>query len=68
MTELKTCPFCGCEAITGAEQIHSGTKEKFYFVGCGNYGCIASLHSMNRYYRTEEAAAEAWDRRYNEEV
>lgn len=63
MDKLKPCPFCGGEAITKSEQRHSGTKDKFYFVGCSAYNCIASLHSMNRYYATAEDAATAWNRR-----
>ena len=63
---LKPCPFCGCSAISSSEQRHSGTKDKFYFVGCGGFGCIASLHSMNRYYKTEQEAENAWNRRAEE--
>lgn len=66
MDELKPCPFCGCKAITDSEQRHSGTKDKFYFVGCSAYDCIASLHSMNHYFVTEEEAAKAWNRRAND--
>lgn len=61
--DLKPCPFCGMAAITSAERRHANTKDMFYFAGCGTYNCIASLHSMNRYYFTEKEAIEAWNRR-----
>lgn len=63
MEELKPCPFCGGEAIINTERRHSGTAEKFCFIGCRTSGCIASIHSMNRYYLTPEEAVEAWNRR-----
>lgn len=66
MAELKPCPFCGMDAVISAERRHASTKDRFYFIGCGTYNCIASLHSMNRYNLTEHEAIEAWNRRYEE--
>lgn len=63
MEKPKPCPFCGCKATVDTERRHSGTSENFYFVGCSTSECIASIHSMNRYFLTIEDAIEAWNRR-----
>ena len=56
--ELKPCPFCGGEALT---IYWDGSKT--YSVGCVNtFVCHGGTHT-SKIYRTEQEAAEAWNRR-----
>ena len=58
--ELKPCPFCGGKAI-----IIYWDGSKTYSVGCVNtFVCHGGTHT-SKAYRTEQEAAQAWNRRYN---
>lgn len=58
MTELKPCPFCGCDEI----MLHHGSLAARRIVGkywCYCMGCRAS----SGIYTTDKEAIEAWNRR-----
>lgn len=57
MIKLNTCPFCGSQA----EMEHLGIDG--FFVICSKSSCGI----MTREYDTEEEAAEAWNRRAQNE-
>lgn len=60
-SELKPCPFCGGEALT---IYWDGSKT--YSVGCVNtFVCHGGTHT-SKIYRTEQEAAEAWNRRVDD--
>lgn len=65
---LRNCPFCGnCALVMQLKQSVSPR----YFVACGNRAerCIASAHWMfGDFYATKEEAAEAWNRRAENEA
>lgn len=63
MIELKPCPFCGGEA----EMCYSNDNHRRPYVQC-KFGSMltpqcAISHRYAWDYRTEEEAAEAWNRR-----
>ena len=61
MHDLKTCPFCGGSAWCGDNvyELDNGYVT-LYFVECN--GC----HATTFEYDTEEEAAYAWNRRYED--
>lgn len=57
--KLLPCPFCGGEcSMIEVKPIHSGKK---YHACCANEKCM--LFVGGRWYETLEDAAEAWNRR-----
>ena len=57
MIKLKPCPFCGGEAIIL-------TEDYFYFSSTYKVVCL-KCHSQSYYrHETREAAAKAWNTRY----
>lgn len=70
MTELKSCPFCGCKNnkivekmslySTGKDNKGNNTfvEKQSYQVECGNLCC-----KLNKYFKTKEEAVEAWNSR-----
>lgn len=62
MSELKTCPFCGGEAVRlGVLDNPRSTQEKGYrFFGCRKC-CVVSFSGM-----TKTEAIAAWNRRAND--
>ena len=65
--ELKHCPFCGNSARV--VQIPDGMKhEGFWVVGCyDDFRCLGSLVHMAMLFTTKGEAAEAWNRRIENE-
>ena len=65
--ELKPCPFCGGEAAfnshktTNKEIIKLNKRDVGYGVNC--VGCAANNIGIILGYKTEEEAAQAWNRR-----
>lgn len=65
MTELKSCPFCGKMPIIKSDNRYPRPeceRVTAYEVICNNYDCII-YNADNKYYRTEEEAIMAWNRR-----
>ena len=61
--ELKPCPFCGGEAIV----LHWDGTDAFS-VGCVNtFVCHGGTHT-SRAYQSEQEAAEAWNRRADNQL
>ena len=61
--ELKPCPFCGGEAIV----LHWDGTDTFS-VGCVNtFVCHGGTHT-SRAYQSEQEAAEAWNRRADNQL
>lgn len=61
---LKPCPFCGSRSFVACESVTAFVthqKEVFYEVKCTK--CPASL---DRWFDSEQEAAEAWNKRYME--
>ena len=56
MTELKPCPFCGCDKVM---TWHVGHRDLPWMVECT--GCMAE----GPWAKTEKEAMELWNRRYN---
>lgn len=65
--ELKPCPFCGGAAAIGQTK---KTLKLQYAVGCLNSRCIANrLHNpFIMHYLSKTEAAEAWNRRADNET
>lgn len=62
MTELKHCPFCGKPGqIRVKPDKYLGNK---YIPQCTDSNCCGRNY---RYYHTEKAAADAWNRRAGDE-
>ena len=61
--ELKPCPFCGNKFISTkfADTSFLGMKSNIYAFYCECFDCGA----MTRFYRTREAATNAWNTRTN---
>lgn len=61
MTELKTCPFCGSEAVM---ETFTTTREKEprYRVRCSGCWCETDWDNWS-----EDEAADKWNRRANDE-
>lgn len=55
MSELLSCPFCGCEADL------SKSSGRDWIVGCSNGKCIMCPWSFG--FSTEQEAIEAWNTR-----
>ena len=69
MTELKPCPFCGRKPIIKSDNRYPRPEREritAYEVICKNYDCII-YNADNKYYRTEEEAKNAWNRRAEHE-
>lgn len=58
MIDLKPCPFCG-----GKVEISNDGKG-LYRVGCDNANCFT--HVFTYWCRTQDDAAEVWNKRANE--
>ena len=56
MEKLKSCPFCGGEAL-----LRKVPNENRYYVRCGNNECPIHVSTCMR--ETEEEAIEIWNRR-----
>lgn len=59
MSELKPCPFCGGEGCL---------QEHIFFGYTNTYGvvCLDCCVETKQFFRTEEEAVEAWNRRVGE--
>lgn len=57
--KLKECPFCGGEVEMTKDC--GDSPESIYSVGCLNDGC--PIHVFTKWYRTQDEAREAWNRR-----
>lgn len=62
MEELKPCPFCGSYAIASYNSYYE------HQVYCSNEKCFMSRIIQTDGFTTEKEAAEAWNRRANENV
>ena len=58
--KLKSCPFC-----RGAAVMLEGKSKEIYKACCGDLTCIGS--HIFKWHPTKEKAAEAWNRRANDE-
>lgn len=58
-TELKSCPFCGSEAVIR----YSMDNHHQPYVTCDTPKC-PGCNPYQWHYRTEEEAIEAWNRRF----
>lgn len=58
--KLEPCPFC-----KGAAVMHTHSQKEEYKACCKDLTCIGSY--IFKWHRTEEEAAEAWNRRANDE-
>ena len=59
--KLKPCPFCGGVAT----QIYSINADTYVY-GCYTSGCMGNAHNHIKRFKTDKEAAEAWNRRANE--
>jgi len=65
--KLLPCPFCGGEAlIKTSRRYPSGKEITAYSPTCYNMACVI-YDADDNYYRTEQEAIEAWNRRANNE-
>ena len=60
MSDLKPCPFCGCEAVEGKVKVNGKELERDGWLGCRE--CRVFMNYMNG-ERGRKMAAEAWNRR-----
>lgn len=60
--KLKPCPFCGGVGEAAPEMVHD---KNGYYARCGNEEC--ALMPVTWYYKTEDEAAEVWNRRAKDE-
>ena len=67
MDELKPCPFCGRKPSKVRQHQLAGFAQIYYSVECKakNSKCPVRPHTM--YFKSEEAAIEAWNRRAGEQ-
>jgi len=63
MDRLKPCPFCGGEAILTRETKGGKDGSLIRYTKCGTKGCWFEKAFG---YSSDERAAEAWNRRYEE--
>lgn len=63
MTELKPCPFCGADGMIVKLESQKGKycRRLPYKVQCSKCKCAFTYE----YFKTEEDAAEIWNRRAN---
>lgn len=63
MDKLKPCPFCGGRAVMiGAPFTHDR-----FLVACKNRGDACKCEPCTNWFDTREEAAEAWNRRVNDD-
>lgn len=64
--ELKTCPYCGCEAKV--IKIPDGLSwAGLYVVGCDDDStCMGNINHFTMVFSTPESATEAWNKRAKE--
>lgn len=70
MKELKTCPFCGgMAAILRSYRWPPDSEERIMAFSpvCINIDCFFH-HADDAYFRTPEEAAEAWNRRADDDA
>ena len=74
MSDLKSCPFCGGEAIifqipyNSEEELHQHpywfwNNPGWFTVGCLTDMCIANVNHEMMLFLNSKEAAEAWNRR-----
>lgn len=63
MSKLKSCPFCGGDAVLGKiEEWHCSKKPTVYYgVGCTTVDCYCC--DKEYYCRTEDDAITEWNKR-----
>ena len=61
--ELKPCPFCGGEAITGSQELGDCHIGIYFGVGCETTDCFAEFDIGECWYDTEQEAIIAWNTR-----
>lgn len=71
MTDLKPCPFCGCEVE--AVDAHYvpwliNTGEYFKIVGNHDEECVFPFLGYDFFFESKEAAIEAWNRRADDDT
>ena len=65
---LKKCPFCGCPPVRFEDIRYPNNIDDPYYVHgimCSNETCI--MHQREKYFRTEDAANMAWNKRSSQE-
>ena len=63
MAKLKPCPFCGRKPSKVRSYKGQHISETFYFVECKAQKSKCGVTPKTRWFVTEEAAIEAWNRR-----
>lgn len=66
MMELKPCPFCGRKPSRVREHYISGTKHIYYTVECKAPMTKCFIKPKTTFFKTEEEAIKAWNRRVDE--
>ena len=63
MAELKPCPFCGRKPSKVHEHYIVGTAKIYYSVSCKAPMSKCGIKPSTGFYKTQEEAIEAWNRR-----
>ena len=64
--ELKSCPFCGGEAVLCKDLVYDGNSYKTAIVKCKDCGCNTGAYIIDGYWgiaSTVQDAINAWNRR-----
>ena len=61
MSELKPCPFCGCDEVEAIFAYEDGKKMGVYLY------CTGCLVEQGVLYKAQKEAKEAWNRRADNE-
>jgi len=62
MSDIKSCPFCGEQPMTGIKEYFGDTYDPQWQIGCITEKCIAE-YPIDVFFETEQKAIEAWNRR-----
>jgi len=63
MPELKPCPFCGRKPTKVRQHQIAGFAVIYYNVECHTRASKCPVQPKTMYFKSEEAAIEAWNRR-----
>ena len=63
MDELKPCPFCGRKPTKVRQHHIAGYAGIYYTVECKAPGSACPVKPQTRFFKREDTAIEAWNRR-----